>query len=350
MADIVDLSSHLISLPAGAPPLYQVPNAGMSVLQDVLNATWNQAIALEATHSAKVAAVADDLETSDAPAITAPTAVASPSLIAPSVEIPETADDYIAQYREQYQEMMEELSTRFQAFRANHFPLETVGFSAAQAWLNDAISSSNGGIPAAVYDQVFEDDRSRVLNDASRATDAVMATFASRRFPLPPGQAAAAVSEIQQKAQAEIGAASRNMAKLSLESMRVAIERLLTIRQTADAAAIDYIKTLAIAPAESIKVSNQQSTLISAAADFYRAEIAAADVSSKVAQFNAGLAVDVAAKNQASQLSMIDMRIKALLSEAQAIAQMATSLYNNLNVSTSLSANGGSQLSGSSEY
>lgn len=350
MADIVDLSVHQISLPAGSPPLYQVPNAGMAVLEDVINATWNKGIEKEAQFSTKIDAIELQLDEANAPSISAPTAVSAPAVSAPLVDIPATVDDYIETYRTQYIEMMEELASRFQGFKATHFPDETAGFAAAQTWLLEAVENPDSALPQAIQDKIFEDDRSRILDDASRATDAVLATFAARRFPLPPGQAAAATAAIQQKAQAEIGASSRNMAKLAVDMQRFTVEKLLGLRQVADGAALEYIKALAVAPAESNKVANQQSALIAAAADFYRAEIAAADLTSKVAQFNNTLAVDVAAKNQASELSIISERVKALLAEAQSLAQMATALFNNLNVSTSLSANGGSQLSGSSEY
>lgn len=349
MADIIDLSVHQISLPAGSPPLYQVPNAGMAVIEDVINATWNKGLEQQGVFSTKVDAIESSLDGAT-PTITAPGSVAAPSVAAPNVDIPATVDDYIETYRTQYIEMMEELSARFQAFRATHFPDESAGFAAAQEWLAEAIANPDSGLPAAIQDQIFEDDRSRILDDASRATDAVMAAFAARRFPLPPGQAAAAVAAVQQKSQTEIAASSRNIAKLAVDMQKFTVEKLLGLRSAADGAALEYIKALAVAPSESNKVANQQSALIAAAADFYRADIAAAELSSKVAQFNNSLAVDVAGKNQAAELSIIGEKIKVLLAEAQAIAQTAAALFNNLNVSTSLSANGGSQLSGSSEY
>ena len=300
MTDIVDLSVHQITLPAGAPPLYQVPNAGMAVIEDVINATWNKGLEQEAAFAAKVDALEVELDGTAAPTITAPGAVTAPTVTAPNVDIPTTVDDYIETYRTQYIEMMEELSHRFQVFRETHFPDESAGFAAAQNWLIEAMANSDSALPQAIQDQIFEDDRSRILDDASRATDAVMAAFAARRFPLPPGQAAAAVATIQQKSQAEIAASSRNLAKIAVDMQKFTVEKLLGLRQAADGAALEYIKALAVAPGESNKVANQQSALIAAAADFYRADIAAAELTSKVAQFNNTVAVDVAGKNHAN--------------------------------------------------
>lgn len=325
MPDIIDLSGF-------------IPTAGQKVLQEVINATWNKGLDQEASFAGKVDAIEAQLGTDDAPTIVAPTDVSAPIVSAPLVDIPTTVDDYIETYRTQYIEMMEELASRFQAFRTAHFPDETAGFSAAQTWLNEAIGNPDAALPPAVHDRIYEDTRSKVLDDASRATDSVMATFAARRFPLPPGQAAAAVAAIQQKAQEGIAVAGRDMAKLAVDMQRFTVEKLLGLRQVADGAALEYIKALAVAPMESNKVANQQSALIAAAADFYRADIAAAELTSKIGQFNNTLAVDVAAKNQASELAVIGERIKALLAEAQSVAQMASALFNNLNASSSISA------------
>lgn len=325
MADIIDLSDF-------------IPTAGQKVLQEVINATWNKGLEQEASFAAKVDSIESQLGTDDAPTIDAPTDISAPLVTAPLVDIPTTVDDYVELYRTQYLEMMEELSNRFQVFRDTHFPDESAGFAAAQDWLLEAVANPGSALPQAIQDKIFEDDRSRIMDDASRASDAILATFAARRFPLPPGQAAAAIAGVQQKAQAEIGASSRNMAKLAVEMQRFTVEKLLGLRQAADGAALKYIKALAVAPSESIKVTNQQSALIAAAADFYRADIAAAELTAKVGQFNNTLAVDVASKNQASELAVISERIKALLAEAQAVAQMASALFNNVNVSSSISA------------
>jgi len=46
----------------------------------------------------------------------------------------------------------------------------------------------------------------------------------------------------------------------------------------------------------------------------------------------------------------IENRVKAMLSEAQSIAQMTTVLFNNLNVQTALRADGGTTISQSNEF
>lgn len=43
-------------------------------------------------------------------------------------------------------------------------------------------------------------------------------------------------------------------------------------------------------------------------------------------------------------IQMIENKLKGLLTEAQSLAQMSTALYNNLNVSSSISTSGGSSI------
>ena len=242
------------------------------------------------------------------------------------------------------------LTAKLADFRAHYFPVEQGTYDAAEALLKESIENPEAGIPAAVFDKIFEEQRSKALIEAQRATESVMATFAARRYHMPPGQAAGAVVEIQNKAQAVIGEASQNMAKLALEQLKFNVEKALANRAAAMSAAIEYIKAMSVAPGEASKVSNLQSSLIAAAADFYRAEIAAAELGTKVSQFNTTMGMEVASKNQASELQIISEKVKSLMGDAQGIAQMATGLYNNLHTSLSGAVSNSSSLNHSYNY
>lgn len=67
-----------------------------------------------------------------------------------------------------------------------------------------------------------------------------------------------------------------------------------------------------------------------AASSFYGARSEAAKVISQANQFNANATQDAATKNLQSELTIIEDKLKALLAEAAALAQMATSLFNNV--------------------
>ena len=93
-----------------------------------------------------------------------------------------------------------------------------------------------------------------------------------------------------------------------------------------------------------------QSKLISSVSSFYGARTEATKVMSAVAQYNNSTALEVAGKNQMSDLGMIESKLKAMLAEAQSIAQMTTALFNNLQVHAGITANGGTTVSQSNEF
>ena len=93
MADIIDVSPHLIGSPENGVNLYQIPDASMEVLEDVINATWNLALEKSETVDAKVLALTDTgglLDPSLAPVISAGS-VAVPVIDEPLVDIPASA-------------------------------------------------------------------------------------------------------------------------------------------------------------------------------------------------------------------------------------------------------------------
>lgn len=88
MADIVNLESHYIGSPAPGVYLHQIPNASMQVLEDLINATWNEGLATKEEFSAKIAAAFTDfLDVTAAPHVSAG-AVSAPSILEPTVDIP----------------------------------------------------------------------------------------------------------------------------------------------------------------------------------------------------------------------------------------------------------------------
>ena len=124
--------------------------------------------------------------------------------------------------------------------------------------------------------------------------------------------------------------------------------RLLAMSST-----LDYVEALASGPDMASRLVgvgyDAQSKLISSAASFMNARTGAAELVSKVNQYNNSLTFEAATKNQAADMTMIEDKLKALLAEAQSIAQMTTALLNNLHVSTSLSSNGGSTTVGAAD-
>ena len=348
MADIVNLEAHLIGTPSTGVNLYQVPNASMEVFQDIINATWNLANSKDATAVSKATAIKDMIDgILAAPGAfhVTPGTVDVPVITAPSVTIPSTASavDLYSDFHTEYLALASWLDDKFTSFRTTYFPDEGALYTAAESSLSDALASGSY-IPATVQSQIWGDDQARIIEDKLRAQDSVVASFASRRFPLTPDVAAAAVLQIEQKAQDELAESSRKIAIMSVEQYKWVIDNCMKLRGLVLSAANDYVKSLASGPDVASRLIpvgwDAQQKLISAAADFYRADTAAKDVISKVHQYNNSIALDGAAKNQAVDAGFVDTKVKAFLSELQFIMQEATALFNNLHASVSMSAGG----------
>ena len=337
-----------MTIPLAVTPGNYTPGAAtiLDSATSLINESWSQANAKLADFEARIDAITNEatgwLSTLNAPHVTAGS-VATPTVAEPAVDIPssQSATDVMSLFDAKYAELVALLADKFVAFRNEYFPDDSGTFGAAQTWLATAIA--DGGIPETVRQQLLADDQARVLVEVNRATDDLLTRFAAMRFPVPPGAALAAVTEIEQKAQDAMAESSRKITASLIQNMQFAVEKAIGLRQLAMGSAIDYIKALASAPEMATQLVgvgyDAQSKLISAASSFYNARTGAAELVAKVGQFNVGTALDAAAKNQASDLTMIEDRLKALLTACQALAQAATSLYNNLHASAGLGYN-----------
>ena len=313
-----------------------------TVLADVINATWDLAGTKQTEFSAKIAnATSGFLDVTAPPTVSAGTA-SVPTITAPGVLIPASVDvsDIIDSFDSKYAELVQLLADKFVAFRTAYFPDEQNAYNAAEDWLQAAFAN-DAGLPTAVHDQLLTDARDSILAEAAKATDEVMAVFAARRFPLPPGASASAVLQIQGNAQAQMAEAARKITIMSVEQFRFLVKSALELRQGAMAAAVEYIKALASGPDMASRVIgigyDAQSKLISAASAFYNARSQAAEVITKAGQYNVSTDLEAKVKNQVADLTLIEDKLKAMLAEAQAVAQMSTALFNNLH------ANAGAQ-------
>ena len=321
------------------------------MIPKIVNASWNQGLAFKTDYSTKLAtAQTTFLDTTNAPHVSAGT-VTPAGVTEPTVSIPATASttDIMTVFDTKYLELVALLADKFEVFRAEYFPDESNAYTAAEDWLQAAMANPNGGIPVALQEQLLGDNQARVLGEAARASDSVVAQFAARGFPLPPDVAANAVLQIQQKTQDEMAEASRKIMIMSIENMHFVVEKTLTLRQTAMDAAVKYIMALASGPEMASKVIgigyDAQSKLISAASQFYGVRVQAAEMTNRVNQFNVSSSLEASTKNQMADLTLIEDKLKALLAEAQALAQMATSMFNNLHVSAGISGSAGNSVS-----
>lgn len=329
---------------SGLPISTGSPLYAIQLTEAVINTCWQTAEEIKVETQTAIANAGSSFIDPDNPPEMIAAVVTPTSVTEPSVTIPDTIEvaDIVAAFDAEQAALVADLADKFTSFRATFFTDEDATYTAAEDWLRDSLADPSVAMPAAVAAQIWEEDRSRILADSSRASADVLATFASRRYPLPPGAAAAAVIEIEQKAQSELSASSRKVAVMSVEQMRSVIDKVLSLRQSAMAAALDYVKTLAFGMDMASRVVSggydAQSRLISAAATFFNARTAAKELEFKGDQMNAQLAQEAGKANLQSALSTVEMRLKSLLQEAELLGRMAQALYNNLHANAGASA------------
>ena len=338
-----------MGLPLSVYPGTYTPGAetALHAAIDVINETWAQGNTKLAAFETKIDAVTDEatgfLGTTASPHITGIGSAAAPTVAEPTISIPTeiSTANILADYHAEYTTLRALMVTDLTKIFGDYFPEDTQTYTAVETWVQGALANPNGGLPLAVQAQLLTDAQDKITADAARASDAVLATFAARRFPLPPGAAASAVLQIQQTAQDKVAEAGRKITVMSVDMMKFAVEKALNMRQLAMDATLDYIKSMCMAPDTSSKVIgigyDAQTKLISAVRQLLGARKEVAQLISSVEQFNVTNTLTVAEKNQVADLTMIEDKLKALLMECQAFAQMATAMFNNLHASSGTS-------------
>lgn len=353
MTDIVNLDSELISGALADQPMYAVPNAGMKVLAQIINATWTlgNLKSDEATGKMTVATQPGGfLDPAGAPTVAAGT-IGLPSVTAPNVLIPNNIDttQVMSMFDTKYLELVALLTSKFTDFRASYFPNEQATYAAAESWLSAALANPEAGLPASVQAQIFGSDQARIVTEKVRAQEAIVAQFAARRFPLPPDVIASLQLQVEQTAQDELAESSRKIAMMSVEQMRFVIGKAIDLRGLALDAAVKYVAALASGPDMATKLVglgyDAQSKLITAASQFYAADTNAKEMVSKVQQYNNSVVFDSDKTNQSIEMEMVKLRVDAMMRDLQTLAQQATSLFNNLHASVGMSTGGNTTMS-----
>ena len=157
MTNIVDLESRFIGGGVGTMPYFwEGPNNAMLVIQDVINATWNEAKGNKDLFSAKItSALSTWLDSSSSPHVTAGT-ISAPGITEPNVTIPTAIDtsNIMSTYDTKYLELVAMLVAKFNDFRTTYFPDENNAYLEAENWLQAAIANPSG-LPPTVLSQLL---------------------------------------------------------------------------------------------------------------------------------------------------------------------------------------------------
>lgn len=317
----------------------------LSAFQSVVNAAWELGLDKAAEYDAAIANAANTFDVDNPPTMTTTNATV-PTVEEPDVTIPTEVDtDAFDQFESQYTEIIIALADKYASFITTYFPSDAANFALVEAWLADEINNPDRVLPEALADVIWEEERTRIQADTVRASDEAVTMWAAKGYPMPPGALTATTTAIALKGQEELAKSARNVAvktfEMAYDKVKFAITQAVEARKLGLQAAGQYLGAIASAPDAASKMVNvgydAQSKLISSAASFYNARTAAAELTFKANSFNATNDHDTNKENLKSELVIIDDKLKALMAQAEALSRLATSLFNNVNLSTGAS-------------
>lgn len=273
----------------------------------------------------------------------------APGNVEPLVHIPQTATGLdTALFDSTYQRIFDDLTNQFADFFSEYFPNECNSLGAAQEWLCKVLTEGGTGIRPHIEEQIWQRERSRTLREASRASEEVMTTFASRGFPLPPGAAQHQVSLVQQRLLEQNAEASRTraiqQAELEIQNIRFAVEQALDYRVKGIQAAAEYIRTLALGPQIAMQLatsaSDAQARLITAASSYYNARIRLEEIKLDVQKTNTAFNLDAGKTSVGAFVDLLRTRANTITAVSQSLGTQAGSALNAMHASAGIAVQG----------
>ncbi len=323
---------------------------------DVINAAWNKGMEELYNFNAKV----DDLTNSVTGwLVTNPASPIVPGSISvvaaaePAMTVSDTSPAQVyADFATQASDVINALTSVFATFMATKFPNEQANYDAAESYLLNAMSNStSGAIPDAIKAKIIADGRVEIVASASRAIAEATTRYAAMRHPLPPGALSGATLRIAQGALDAETTIIRQVAikdfELAYQKIKDAVSATLANRSAALNATKEFIlATVGQGYGEGSKITATahaaETAMLNAAGGYFNARINAQELLLKADIADETLTNDAEKANQQAELEQIGNYLKAFLSQAQALAAIATALTNNIRAgaSSAYSVNG----------
>lgn len=261
-------------------------------------------------------------------------------------ENPEVAKLTFPEYRERMQQLQDMVTDRTIEMLERFMPN---GAMLDEGDLKDLLMGELGGtgISPTVDAAIWARDRNRLLAEGQRAQQDLIAGFAARRFPLPPGALVNAMHLAQQGTQDKIAEASANLvakrADQEVAHRQFILERLTQLRTTMISAAGDLLRTIVGMVDQStgnvLKVEDynmQVHNLRKAYLDSINQQYTLTRENTAVAREAAKHEYRQAAYQNA--VNAVDKLIQAFTDEAKALSTQAAAVLNALHGSVSASA------------
>lgn len=227
-------------------------------------------------------------------------------------------------------------------FFTTFFPLgDELGH--AQAWLTKALTTGGTGLNPAIEDQIWQRDRARLLKEGRRASEEAMSTWAARGYALPPGALVDQVARIDQDIRDKIAESSRTRAveaaRMELENIKFAIEKVISLRVEAIRASGDYIRSVALGPQLGAQLATSIASAKTALAEsltrMYSAQISALELPVRVSIAQGQLTMQAQTANLESFTKMAQVRTNTVMAAAQAAGSHGAAALNALSTQAS---------------
>ena len=315
--------------------------------EELVNAIISAAMDTASTFTDSVDEAAKDLVAVNGGAYFVPPSDLSgfvPTAVEP--DIPEVSDS-LSTYEARVAEIVRLLHDELADFFDTYYPLANDSFDEATTWLVNTITNGGTGINADIEDQVWQRARERIISDGRRTQSQIATGFASKGYFIPAGAMTQLLKESLFDQTGKTSELSTNIAskqlEIEIETIKFAIEESLKSRQMAMAAAADYIKAVAMAPGDAVKVANtvddNRARMMSAAADWYRARQGRDELvlKSKLAEMDTRFNIYQHRGDKSVRSAQVDAT--ALAAAADAYGKTAAAALSSLNSIVSTSVN-----------
>lgn len=315
--------------------------------EELINSIIAQAISTAATFTENVdGAAADLIAVQGGSYFEQPTNLTGfvPGAVEP--DIPEV-EDSLYTYQAEVDRIISMLKNELADFFNTYYPLENDAFDEATAWLVNTIVNGGTGVNPSVEDQIWQRARERVIADGKRVQNQIAVGFGSKGYTIVSGAMIGSIKESLFEQASNSGKASTDIAskqlEIEIETIKFAIGEANKSREMAMRAAADYIKAVAMAPADAVKIasvnSDVKAKMMSAAADWYRARQGKDELilKSKLAELDTSFSIYKHKGDKSVSSAQVDAN--ALAAAADAYGKTASAALASLNSIVSTSVN-----------
>jgi hypothetical protein len=239
------------------------------------------------------------------------------------------------------------LGAMFDDYFTNWFPLDD-SYAQAKGWVQDVLQIGGSGINANIEAQIWNRDRSRILEDSGRAEDEAISSWAARRFPTPPGAATYQLLMIRKDAQAKIAEVSRTAAiksfETEIENIRIAVGRAIEFQDAVLNNAEKFFRIQLFPETYGHELENARFDIrgkfLKAATDLYSQQF---NTFEKTTHADRLTSLDDERRHDEmkfnERLDRLHKRVEAAMAEAQSLATQASAALNALHAQASVSGN-----------